>query len=270
MRVIIQPDYMRVSQWTANYVARKVLDFNPTADSPFVLGLPTGSSPIGTYNELVKLNENGTLSFKHVVTFNMDEYVGLPKDHPESYHSFMWKHLFGRIDIAEENVNILDGNAADLDAECASYERRIQQIGGIHLFLGGVGVDGHLAFNEPGSSLASRTRVVRLTTDTRIVNSRFFDDDPNQVPETALSVGVGTVMDAEEVLIIVNGHNKARALHQLVEEGVNHMWTGSALQMHPNGIIVCDDPATIELKVGTVNYFKDVETPTLDPATLLE
>jgi glucosamine-6-phosphate deaminase len=222
------------------------------------------------YKELIKLVKAGKVSFKNVITFNMDEYVKIAEDHPESYHSFMWKHLFGRIDIPEENVNILDGNAPDLDAECTSYEQRIQQIGGIHLFLGGVGVDGHLAFNEPGSSLSSRTRVVRLTTDTRIVNSRFFDNDPNQVPETALSVGVGTVMDAEEVLIIVNGHNKARALHQLVEEGVNHMWTGSALQMHPNGIIVCDDPATIELKVGTVNYFKDVEAPNLDPATLLQ
>jgi len=269
MRVIIQPDYERVSKWTASYVARKILDFGPTADKPFVLGLPTGSSPIGTYNELARLNEAGTLSFQNVVTFNMDEYVGLPQEHPESYHSFMWKHLFGRIDIPKENVNILNGNAPDLAAECAGYEERIRKVGGIHLFLGGVGVDGHLAFNEPGSSLTSRTREVRLTTDTRIVNSRFFDNDPNQVPETALSVGVGTVMDAEEVLIIVNGHNKARALRQLVEEGVNHMWTGSALQMHPQGIIVCDDPATIELKVGTVHYFKDVEAANLDPAALL-
>ncbi|MBN2131772.1 MAG: glucosamine-6-phosphate deaminase [Sedimentisphaerales bacterium] len=269
MRVIIQPDYEQVSKWTAGYIARKILDFGPTADKPFVLGLPTGSSPIGTYDELARLNKAGTLSFQNVVTFNMDEYVGLPQEHPESYHSFMWKHLFGRIDIPKENVNILNGNAPDLAAECAGYEERIGKAGGIRLFLGGVGVDGHLAFNEPGSSLTSRTREVRLTTDTRIVNSRFFDNDPDQVPATALSVGVGTVMDSEEVLIIVNGHNKARALRQLVEEGVNHMWTGSALQMHPQGIIVCDDPATIELKVGTANYFKDVEAANLDPATLL-
>lgn len=269
MRVIIQPDYERVSKWAAHYVAGKITDSGPTAEKPFVLGLPTGSSPVGTYNKLVELNEKAKLSFKNVVTFNMDEYVGLPEEHPESYHSFMWKHLFGRIDIPKENVNILNGNAPDLQAECAGYEERIKQIGGIRLFVGGVGVDGHLAFNEPGSSLTSRTRVVRLTTDTRIVNSRFFDNDPNKVPETALSVGVGTVMDAREVLIIVNGHNKARALRQLVEEGVNHMWTGSALQMHPDGIIVCDDAATLELKVGTANYFKDVEAPNLDPATLL-
>ena len=269
MRVIIQPDYAQVSRWTANYVAAKILAFRPAAKTPFVLGLPTGSSPVGAYGELARLYEKGRLSFQNVVTFNMDEYVGLPEDHPESYHSFMWRNLFSRIDIAKANVNILNGNAPDLDAECAGYEERIKKTGGIRLFLGGVGVDGHLAFNEPGSSLASRTRVVRLTTDTRIVNSRFFDNDPNKVPETALSVGVGTVMDAREVLIVINGHNKARALRHLVEEGVNHMWTGSALQMHPNGIIVCDDAATLELKVGTVKYFKDVEAANLDPDSLL-
>ena len=273
MRVIIQPDYEQVSRWVANYIAAKILAFRPAGKESFVLGLPTGSSPVGTYNELATLYEKGRLSFKNVVTFNMDEYVHLPEDHPESYHSFMWRNLFSRIDIPKANVNILNGNAGDsaaLAAECASYEERIKKAGGIRLFLGGVGVDGHLAFNEPGSSLTSRTREVRLTTDTRIVNSRFFGNDPNKVPATALSVGVGTVMDAQEVLIIVNGHNKARALRQLVEEGVNHMWTGSALQMHPNGIIVCDDVATLELKVGTVKYFKDVESANLNPDTLLK
>ena len=270
MRVIIQPDYERVSRWVANYVAAKILASHSAAKGPFVLGLPTGSSPVGAYKELVALYERGRLSFKNVVTFNMDEYVGLPEDHPESYHSFMWRNLFSRIDIPRANVNILNGNAPDLAAECADYEKKIKDIGGIHLFLGGVGVDGHLAFNEPGSSLTSRTRQVRLTTDTRIVNSRFFDNDPNKVPETALSVGVGTVMDAREVLIIVAGHIKARALRQLVEEGVNHMWTGSAIQLHPNGIIVCDEAATLELRVATVKYFKDVEAATLDPASLLK
>jgi glucosamine-6-phosphate deaminase len=270
MRVIIQPTYDQVSKWAAGYVARRILDFEPTARKPFVLGLPTGSSPVGMYNELAAMNKAGKVSFKNVVTFNMDEYVGLPQDHPESYHSFMWRHLFSRIDIPRENVNILNGNAPDLDAECAGYEERIRKAGGIRLFVGGIGADGHVAFNEPGSSLTSRTRVVRLTSDTRIVNSRFFDNDPNKVPETALSVGVGTVMDADEVLIIINGPNKARALRHVVEDGVNHMWTVSALQMHPQGIIVCDDEATLELRVGTVRYFKDVEARNLDPATLLK
>lgn len=269
MRVIIQPNYELVSKWAANYVARKILDFNPTPNRPFVLGLPTGSSPLGMYKELIELNKNGIVSFANVVTFNMDEYVGLPEDHPESYHSFMWNNFFKHIDIKKENVNILNGNAPDLQKECEDYEKRISDYGGIKLFVGGIGPDGHIAFNEPGSSLSSRTRIKTLTKDTIIANSRFFDNDITKVPKRALTVGVKTVLDAEEVMIIVNGHNKARALAKVVEEGVNHMWTVSALQLHPKGIIVCDHAATWELKVATVEYFKDIEEENLDPQKLL-
>ncbi len=270
MRVIIQQNYDLVSKWVASYVARHIRDFNPTPRKPFVLGLPTGSSPIGTYKELIVLHKAGKVSFKNVVTFNMDEYVGLPEDHPESYHSFMWNNFFKHIDIKKENVNILNGNAKNLENECAEYEKRITKIGGIHLFLGGIGPDGHIAFNEPGSSLASRTRIKTLTYDTIIANSRFFDNDINKVPKTALTVGVATVLDAKEVLIIIAGHNKARALANVVESGVNHMWTVSALQLHPKGIIVCDEQATDELRVGTVRYFKDIESHNLDPVSLLK
>jgi len=270
MRVIIQPNYEAVSKWVANYVARKINDFGPNESKAFVLGLPTGSSPLGMYKELIRLNKQGIVSFKNVVTFNMDEYVGLLQDHPESYHSFMWNNFFSHIDIPEENVNILDGNAPNLDAECASYEEKIKKVGGVTLFVGGIGPDGHIAFNEPGSSLSSRTRVMTLTFDTILANSRFFGGDISKVPKTALTVGVGTVMDAQEVLIIVNGHNKTRALRHAIEEGVNHMWTISALQMHPKGIIVCDEHATVELKVGTVKYFKDIESSNLDPQMLLK
>ena len=221
------------------------------------------------YRELIALNKAGVVSFKHVITFNMDEYIGLPKEHPESYHSFMWNNFFKHIDIQEDNVNILNGNATNLEQECQRYEEKIKSLGGIDLFLGGIGPDGHIAFNEPGSSLQSRTRVKTLTTDTIIANSRFFDNDVNKVPKTALTVGVGTVLDAKEVLIIVNGHNKARALRHAVEEGVCQMWTISALQMHPKGIIVCDYEACYELKVGTYRYFLDIEKDNLDPTTLL-
>jgi len=269
MRVIIEPNYELVSKWAANYVASRINKFSPSEAKPFVLGLPTGSSPLGMYKELITLNKDGVVSFKNVVTFNMDEYVKLAEDHPESYYSFMWNNFFSHIDITKENVNILDGNAPDLEAECANYEEKIKNIGGIKLFVGGIGPDGHIAFNEPGSSLTSRTRMMALTYDTIVANSRFFDDDVNKVPETALTVGVGTVMDAAEVMIIVNGHNKARALRHAIEGSVNHMWTVSALQMHPKGIIVCDDEAAVELKVGTVKYFKDIESPNLDPQTLL-
>ena len=222
------------------------------------------------YKALIDLNKKGVVSFKHVVTFNMDEYVGLPQDHPESYYSFMWNNFFSHVDIERGNVNILNGNAADLEEECACYEQKIRSCGGIDLFLGGIGPDGHIAFNEPGSSLTSRTRIKTLTTDTIIANSRFFDNDVNKVPKTALTVGVGTVLAAKEVLIIVNGHNKARALYHAVEGAISQMWTISALQMHEKGIIVCDDAATFELTVGTYRYFKDIEATNLDPQSLLK
>lgn len=259
MRLIIQKDYEKISKWTANYIAEKINKVTLTDDKRFVLGLPTGSSPLGTYQHLVKMHKAGKLSFRNVVTFNMDEYVGLPQEHPESYYSFMWKNLFDHIDILPERINLLDGNATDLQAECDSYESRIQSYGGIDLFLGGIGPDGHIAFNEPGSSLNSRTRMKTLTQDSIIANSRFFDNDVNKVPKNALTVGVGTVCDAEEVVIIVSGHVKARALRHAVEEPVSHMWTLSALQLHPKAIIVCDEAACDELKVSTYNYFKDIE-----------
>ncbi len=270
MRVIIEESYGKMSQWAAAYIVNRINSFAPTSDKPFVLGLPTGSTPIGTYKELIHLCKTGKVSFENVVTFNMDEYIGIPENHPESYHTFMWDHFFSHINIKRENVNILNGNAEDVEAECSRYEQKIASYGGINLFMGGIGPDGHIAFNEPGSSLSSRTRVKSLTTDTIIANSRFFDQDINKVPKTALTVGVGTVMDAEEVLILANGHNKARALYHAIEGSVNHMWTISVLQMHRKGIIVCDDAATVELKVGTVNYFKDIEKKNLDPTSLLK
>jgi len=259
MRIIIEPTADSMSRWAASYIVRKITRFQPTRVRPFVLGLPTGSSPIGTYAHLVRFHQQGKVSFRNVVTFNMDEYIALPETHPESYHYFMQHHLFHHIDIPPENINILNGNAPDLELECEQYEDKIRKVGGIHLFLGGIGPDGHIAFNEPGSSLTSRTRVKTLTYDTRQANSRFFDDDVEKVPRTALTVGVGTVMDAQEVMILISGYTKARALRQCVEEGVNHFWTVSMLQLHRHGIIVCDDDATMELKVGTVKYFKDIE-----------
>ena len=263
MRVIIEPDYANLSRWAAEYVAARINEAKPTAEKPFKLGCPTGSSPLGLYKHLIELNKAGKVSFQHVVTFNMDEYVGLPEEHPESYHSFMWNNFFSHIDIKKENVHILNGNAPDLQAECAAYEQAIREAGGIDLFMGGIGPDGHIAFNEPFSSLTSRTRVKSLTTDTIIANSRFFDNDVNKVPKTALTVGVGTVMDAKEVLIVANGHGKARALHHAIECAVSHEWTISALQQHPHAIIVCDEAATDELKHGTYKYFKDIEKDNL-------
>ena len=263
MRLIIENNYQDGSVWAARHIASAIKAKASKTDRPFVLGLATGSTPIGTYRELIRMHEAGEISFANVITFNMDEYVGLPVEHPESYHSFMYRELFDHIDVPASNINILDGNAPDHEAECASFEERIAKAGGIDLFLGGVGEDGHIAFNEPFSSLESKTRVMTLTYDTRVVNSRFFDNDIDKVPTHAMTVGVKTVCDAAEVLILAFGHKKARALKDAVEGPVSHVCTLSALQMHPNGVIVCDELAVGELKVNTYRYFKDTEKDNL-------
>ncbi|MBS9783205.1 MAG: glucosamine-6-phosphate deaminase [Pasteurella sp.] len=259
MRLIPLNTAEDVSKWSAEYIVDRINKFNPTPEKPFVLGLPTGGTPLKTYEKLIELYQAGKVSFKNVVTFNMDEYVGLPKAHPQSYHYFMFENFFKHIDINPDNVHILDGMAEDVDAECERYEEKIRSYGKIHLFMGGVGVDGHIAFNEPASSLSSRTRIKTLTEDTLIANSRFFNDDINQVPKFALTIGVGTLLDAEEVLLLVTGYNKALALQACVEGAVNHLWTVSCLQMHKKAVIVCDEPSTQELKVKTVKYFKQLE-----------
>ncbi|ABY70340.1 glucosamine-6-phosphate deaminase [Actinobacillus pleuropneumoniae] len=260
MRLIPLQTSEQVSRWAARHIAERINRFQPTADRPFVLGLPTGGTPLQTYKELIRLYQAGEVSFQHVVTFNMDEYVGLPKEHPQSYHTFMYRNFFDHIDIQPQNINILNGNTEDHDAECRRYEEKIKSYGKIHLFMGGVGVDGHIAFNEPASSLGSRTRIKTLTEDTLIANSRFFDNDITKVPKYALTVGVATLLDAEEVMLLITGYNKALALQACVEGSVNHMWTVSALQLHKRGIVVCDEPATQELKVKTVKYFTQLET----------
>ncbi|KAI0779574.1 glucosamine-6-phosphate isomerase [Fomes fomentarius] len=259
MRLIIRENAADVGEYIGNYIAKRINDFAPTADKPFVLGLPTGSSPIPTYKHLIKLVKAGKLSFKHVVTFNMDEYVSLPEDHPESYHTFMFREFFSHVDIPPTQVNILNGNAKDLITECKQYEEKIKSYGGIELFLGGIGEDGHIAFNEPGSSLASRTRIKTLAYDTILANARFFNNDIAAVPRMALTVGVATVLDAREVVVVVSGQRKALALSKAIEEGVNHLWTLSALQLHPWALIVVDEDATAELHVKTVKYFKSIE-----------
>lgn len=256
MKLIIQDDVKSVAEWSARYVLKKITDFKPGPDKYYILGLPTGGTPLGMYKKLIEFHKQNKISFKYVKTFNMDEYVALPRDHPESYHFYMWHNFFSHIDILPENVHILNGNAPDLHAECQQYEKDIQDAGGIHLFIGGIGPDGHIAFNEPGSSLASRTRLKTLAQETLEANARFFDNDIKKVPKEALTVGVGTVMDAQEVMILITGSHKAFALYKAIEEGVNHMWTVSAFQMHPCTLMICDDDATQELRVKTVKYFK--------------
>ena len=259
MRIIIKKDTSEVGDWAATYIIDKIKKANPSKEKPFILGLPTGSSPLPVYKEFIRRHKAGEISFRNVITFNMDEYVGLPENHTESYHFFMHDNLFNHIDIPKENINILNGNAKDLEKECENYENKIKKAGGIDLFLGGIGPDGHIAFNEPGSSLSSRTRIKTLSYDTILANSRFFSGDVMKVPTQALTVGVGTVMDAKEVLIVITGYNKARAVREVVEGGISHMWTVSMLQMHQKAIFVCDESATMELQVETVKYFNNLE-----------
>lgn len=266
MRVIPLQTANQVGQWAACHIVNRINTFQPSADRPFVLGLPTGSTALEAYKKLINIYKSGQVSFKHVVTFNMDEYVGLPAEHPESYCTFMYTHFFNHVDILNENINLLNGNATDIDAECRRYEEKIQYYGKIHLFMGGLGNEGHIAFNEPGSSLTSRTRIKTLTQDTRRANSRFFDNDINQVPRFALTVGAGTLLDAQEIMILVIGHNKAQALQAAVEGNVNHMWTISCLQLHPKAIMVCDEASTMELKIKTIKYFRELELNNLTTA----
>jgi len=264
MRLLIHKDYENACRWTADYIIKRINAFASSREKPFVLGLPTGSSPLGIYRELIAAIRKEKVSFSQVITFNMDEYLGLPADHPQSYKRFMKDNLFDSVDIKRENIHILDGMAPDPEAECRAYEEAIKAAGGIELFLGGIGNNGHIAFNEPGSSLSSRTRVVTLTSDTRKVNARFFDNDPAKVPARALTVGIGTVMDAREVLIIVSGRQKARALQAAVEGAVSHWCPLSCLQMHEKAIIACDEEAAEELKYGTVRFFQDLEKPEIE------
>ena len=255
MRVIIQQDYDLVCQWVATYIKRRI---NAKRGERFVLGLPTGSTPIGIYKRLVKFCDRGELSFANVVTFNMDEYVGLSSSHPQSYSHFMHKHLFSHIDIPHENINLLDGVGGDLSRECSEYEERIKNAGGIDLFLCGMGQDGHLAFNEPGSSLSSRTRVKTLCEDTIAANARFFEH-PGEVPRQAITVGVQTILEAKEVMVVATGRAKACALKQCIEGCMSSAYTCTAIQNHSRGIVVADEPATDDLMVKTANYYKNIQ-----------
>jgi len=259
MRLIISSDYDSSSQWAADYVAYKIKAARPTANKPFVMAIPAGSSPLGIYKRLIEMNKKEKLSFENVIIFNMNEYVGLEPDNPHSYRSFLWENFFKHIKIPNRNIHLLNGQTKDFAKECAAYEKLIRSYGGIDLVIGGVGEDGHIAFNEPGSSLGSRTRVKTLNKNTLEANARFFDGNTNLVPKNVITVGISTIMEAKEVLIIADGIKKAKAIKGAVEGSVNHMCPVSILQMHPHAVIVCDEAATAQLTPDIVKYFKDNE-----------
>ena len=259
MRVIIKSDYEEVTDWAATYIAYKINRAHPTPSKPFVLGLPMGDTPKGMYKKLVELNHAGKLSFANVVIFCMNEFIGIDKKAPQSCHSYMNEYLLKHVDTKNANIYILDGKTKNYEKECANFELAIRQKGGIDLFVGGVGADGHIAFNEPFSSLNSHTRVKTLTPRTMNEKAKLFDGDISKVPHTVLTVGTGTIMEAKEVMLLATGHTKADATKAAIEGSVNHRWAVSALQMHRHGVYLCDEDAASKLEQETVSYLKDIE-----------
>ncbi|MHB1063092.1 MAG: glucosamine-6-phosphate deaminase [Georgenia sp.] len=221
-----------------------------------VLGLATGSSPLPVYRELIRRHDAGRLSFEEASAFTLDEYVGLDEAHPERYRHVIEREFTGHVDLGPDAVHGPDGNAADLRAACAAYEHAIHAAGGVDLQILGIGTDGHIAFNEPGSSFASRTRIKTLTAQTRADNARFFGDDVAAVPRHCLTQGLGTIMRARHVVLLATGSAKAEAVHQMVEGPVSAMWPGTILQHHPHATVLLDPAAASRLQLA--NYYREV------------
>lgn len=248
MEVIIKPDYEALSNEAATYIAKMVKN-KPNC----VLGLATGSTPIGLYKELIRMHKDEGLDFSKVTTFNLDEYYGLDPAHPQSYHYFMHENLFKHINIQPERIHVPSGTAEDISAFCQWYEDEIERAGGIDIQVLGIGGDGHIAFNEPGSALGSRTRIKTLTKETIEDNSRFFDTI-EEVPRYAVTMGVGTIMDARHVLLVANGEKKADVIAKAIEGPVTASVTASILQLHVDTVIILDEPAASKLE--RVEYYK--------------
>jgi glucosamine-6-phosphate deaminase len=244
MEIVIQPNAGAASLIAANIIANKVRE-NPEC----VLGLATGSTPVPMYRELVRMHREDGLDFSRVTTFNLDEYVSLPPDHSQSYHAFMWEHLFSHINVPRERIHIPNGMAADIPGECAAYEAAIRAAGGIDIQVLGIGSEGHIGFNEKSSSLASRTRIKTLTEQTRRDNARFFGS-ADDVPMHVITMGVGTIMEARAVLLLAFGENKAHAIAEAVEGPISAMNPASILQMHPVAKALLDDEAAAKLSLN--------------------
>ncbi len=250
MEVVILQDSVTIGGIAADAIG-SLLSRKPTA----VLGLATGSSPLAIYDELASRCDAGLISFQHARGFTLDEYVGLPADHPERYRTVIDNVFVSRVDFAPGAVQGPDGLAADIPAACADYENAIQQAGGVDLQILGIGTDGHIGFNEPGSSLASRTRIKTLTRQTRIDNARFFDDDLDSVPTHCLTQGLATIMAARHVILVATGRRKAEAVHHLVEGAVSALWPATILQHHPHVTVLLDDAAARRLQL--VDYYRE-------------
>ena len=242
MIIIIKKNYDELSKEAAKIIKEAILE-KPN----LVLGLATGSTPLGTYQELIQMHKEGILDFSRIITFNLDEYLGLSANHPQSYHYYMKKNLFGEININPENIHIPDGTAKDVKALCRDYEKAIQETGGIDLQILGIGSDGHIGFNEPGTSLDSRTHVAKLAESTIRDNSRFFEKKED-VPESAITMGVQTIFEAKKIILLASGENKATAVAKALEGPITSQITASILQRHPNIIVILDEKAASKLK----------------------
>ncbi len=251
METIVKNTYEEISQAAARVVA-KVMNTKPNA----VLGLATGSTPLGLYKELVRMHKDEGLDFSQVTTFNLDEYVGLKQDHEQSYHYFMHENLFQHINVPNQNVHVPSGTTDNYEAFCNWYEQRIVECGGIDLQVLGIGSDGHIAFNEPGSSLGSRTRIKTLAKQTIDDNARFFDS-AEEVPIYAITMGVGTILEARKLILVANGQSKAEAVAAAIEGPVTSMITASALQLHPDSMFFLDTEAASGLKM--LDYYQWIQ-----------
>lgn len=259
MQIIIKNSYEQLGKEAAKTVA-KVLNAKPNA----VLGLATGSTPLGLYKELIRMHQQEGLDFSQVTTFNLDEYVGLTRDHTQSYHYFMHENLFKHINIPPQNTYIPSGTTDNYEAFCQWYERRIVECGGIDLQVLGIGGDGHIAFNEPSSSLGSRTRIKTLARQTIEDNARFFDK-PEDVPVFSITMGVGTILEARKIVLVANGEKKAAAVANAIEGPVTSMCTASALQLHRDTIFFLDREAASQLKM--IDYYDWIQEKSPDAPT---
>jgi len=251
VEIIVKATYEEMSKAAARLVAA-VINSKPNA----VLGLATGSTPLGLYRELIRMHKEEELDFSRVVTFNLDEYVGLPGTHPQSYRYFMNENLFNHINIRPENTHVPSGTTDNYAAFCRWYEQRIEDFGGIDVQVLGIGSDGHIGFNEPTSSLASRTRLKTLARSTIEDNARFFEK-PEDVPIYACTMGVGTILEAEKIILLASGKNKAKAVAEAIEGPVTSMNTASALQLHPDVSFFLDEDAASQLKM--LDYYKWIQ-----------
>jgi glucosamine-6-phosphate deaminase len=245
MEVVILPGQAEIAAIAADCV-EQLLAGKPAA----VLGLATGSSPLALYDELVRRHAAGRVSFARARAFMLDEYVGLGRDHPERYRNVIEREIASRVDFAPGAVSGPDGAAEDLMDAAHAYDQAIKDAGGIDLQILGIGSDGHIAFNEPGSSLASRTRPKTLTPQTVADNARFFGGDQTQVPRHVLTQGLGTIMEARHLVLMALGRAKAEAVHHMVEGGVSALWPASVLQFHPHATVLLDDAAAARLQLA--------------------